>query len=46
MWEPRCLTTLWASASCYRDNFTFRRRMKEDAEVEKKTKRKEILIRR
>jgi hypothetical protein len=22
MWEPRCLTTLWASTSCYRDRFT------------------------
>jgi hypothetical protein len=23
MWEPRGLTTLWASAACYRDSFTF-----------------------
>jgi hypothetical protein len=23
MWEPRRLTTLWASTSCYRDSFTF-----------------------
>jgi hypothetical protein len=23
MWEPRRLTTLWASAACYRDSFTF-----------------------
>jgi hypothetical protein len=23
MWEPRRLTTLWASAACYRDTFTF-----------------------
>jgi hypothetical protein len=23
MWEPRCLTTLWASAACYRDSFAF-----------------------
>jgi hypothetical protein len=23
MWEPRRLTTLWASTGCYRDNFTF-----------------------
>jgi hypothetical protein len=23
MWEPRHLTTLWASTSCYRDSFTF-----------------------
>jgi hypothetical protein len=23
MWEPRRLTTLWASAACYRDRFTF-----------------------
>jgi hypothetical protein len=23
MWEPRRLTTLWASMVCYRDNFTF-----------------------
>jgi hypothetical protein len=23
MWEPRRLTTLWASTACYRDNFTF-----------------------
>jgi hypothetical protein len=23
MWEPRRLTTLWASMSCYRDSFTF-----------------------
>jgi hypothetical protein len=22
MWEPRCLTTLWASTACYRDSFT------------------------
>jgi hypothetical protein len=22
MWDPRCLTTLWAYAACYRDNFT------------------------
>jgi hypothetical protein len=22
MCEPRCLTTLWASMACYRDNFT------------------------
>jgi hypothetical protein len=21
MWEPRCLTTLWASTACYRDSF-------------------------
>jgi hypothetical protein len=21
-WEPRCLTALWASTSCYRDSFT------------------------
>jgi hypothetical protein len=24
MWEPRRLTTLWASTACYRDSFTFR----------------------
>jgi hypothetical protein len=23
MWEPHHLTTLWASAACYRDTFTF-----------------------
>jgi hypothetical protein len=23
MWEPRCLTTLWASTASYRDTFTF-----------------------
>jgi hypothetical protein len=23
MWEPRCLTTLWAFTVCYRDGFTF-----------------------
>jgi hypothetical protein len=23
MWEPRRLTTLWASKACYRDKFTF-----------------------
>jgi hypothetical protein len=23
MWEPRRLTTLWASTTCYRENFTF-----------------------
>jgi hypothetical protein len=23
MWEPWCLTTLWASTACYRDIFTF-----------------------
>jgi hypothetical protein len=23
MWEPRRLTTLWASTACYRENFTF-----------------------
>jgi hypothetical protein len=23
MWEPRCLTTLWASTACYRESFTF-----------------------
>jgi hypothetical protein len=23
MWEPRRLTTLWASRACYRDSFTF-----------------------
>jgi hypothetical protein len=23
MWEPRRLTTLWASTECYRDSFTF-----------------------
>jgi hypothetical protein len=23
MWEPRRLTTLWASTACYRDKFTF-----------------------
>jgi hypothetical protein len=23
MWEPRRLTTLWASMACYRDIFTF-----------------------
>jgi hypothetical protein len=22
MWDPRRLTTLWASAACYRDSFT------------------------
>jgi hypothetical protein len=22
MWEPRCLTTLWAFTACYRDSFT------------------------
>jgi hypothetical protein len=22
MWEPRRLTTLWASMACYRDSFT------------------------
>jgi hypothetical protein len=22
-WEPRPLTTLWASTACYSDNFTF-----------------------
>jgi hypothetical protein len=25
MWEPRRLTTLWASTACYRDSFTFLR---------------------
>jgi hypothetical protein len=23
MWEPQCLTALWASTACYRDSFTF-----------------------
>jgi hypothetical protein len=23
MWQPRSLTTLWASTACYRDSFTF-----------------------
>jgi hypothetical protein len=23
MWDPQCLTTLWASMACYRDSFTF-----------------------
>jgi hypothetical protein len=23
MWEPRRLTTLWASTACYTDSFTF-----------------------
>jgi hypothetical protein len=23
MWEPRRLTTLWASKACYRDSITF-----------------------
>jgi hypothetical protein len=23
MWEPRRLTTLWASTACYRNHFTF-----------------------
>jgi hypothetical protein len=23
MWEPRYITTLWASTACYRDIFTF-----------------------
>jgi hypothetical protein len=23
MWQPRCLTTLWASMACYKDSFTF-----------------------
>jgi hypothetical protein len=23
MWEPRRLTTLWASMACYRDSFSF-----------------------
>jgi hypothetical protein len=23
MWEPRCLTTLWASTACYKESFTF-----------------------
>jgi hypothetical protein len=23
MWEPRRLTTLWASTACHRDSFTF-----------------------
>jgi hypothetical protein len=23
MWEPRRLTTLWASTACYMDSFTF-----------------------
>jgi hypothetical protein len=23
MWEPRCLTTLWAFTACYRGSFTF-----------------------
>jgi hypothetical protein len=23
MWEPRCLTTLWAFPACYMDSFTF-----------------------
>jgi hypothetical protein len=23
MWEPRRLTTLWASTACYRDSFPF-----------------------
>jgi hypothetical protein len=23
MWQPRCLTTLWAFTACYRDSFTF-----------------------
>jgi hypothetical protein len=23
IWEPRRLTTLWASTACYRDSFTF-----------------------
>jgi hypothetical protein len=24
MWEPRRLTTLWASTACYRDTFLFK----------------------
>jgi hypothetical protein len=27
MWEPQHLTTLWACTACYRDSFTFRRRL-------------------
>jgi hypothetical protein len=23
MWDPQCLTTLWASMAYYRDTFTF-----------------------
>jgi hypothetical protein len=23
MWEPQCLTTLWAFTACYRDSFAF-----------------------
>jgi hypothetical protein len=23
MWEPQCITTLWAFTACYRDSFTF-----------------------
>jgi hypothetical protein len=23
MWQPRRLTTLWASTACYRESFTF-----------------------
>jgi hypothetical protein len=28
MWEPRRLTTLWASTACYRDSFTFKHNRK------------------
>jgi hypothetical protein len=30
MWEPRRLTTLWASTACYRDSFTFFTLQKND----------------
>jgi hypothetical protein len=23
MWDPRLVTTIWASTACYRDSFTF-----------------------
>jgi hypothetical protein len=29
MWEPRRLTTLWASTACHRDSFTFLWRLYE-----------------
>jgi hypothetical protein len=30
IWDPRRLTTLWASTACYRDSFTFYIYMKEE----------------
>jgi hypothetical protein len=42
MWEPRRLTTLWASMACYRNSFTFTD--KEAAEPDRVPNRRNCLI--